>query len=117
MVRKVVASEEIEAWRAKCPLMLWMKARGHTGKTRGRGKKGLVLRIMEWSGAKSRMNVYSWLHGRSLPRPEKIARLRVRTGITLEAWLKWFYSKPREEHESCVTTTTASDSTAAGGET
>lgn len=105
-MRTIAVTREVEEWRARNPLLLWMKKNG-------KGKKGPVQKLMRQAGVNSRKTVYGWLYGYTLPRAKTIARLRPLTGITLDAWVRWFNAKPEGELQAC---NTDSPSTLGSGE-
>jgi len=93
----MIVNREIEEWRKRCPLNLWRK---------GRGKKVSILSIAERLGVK-RQTVYWWTYGRTLPTTRLAHELRKITGITADAWIRWFDAKPSAGVRSCDSTSTA----------
>jgi hypothetical protein len=108
--RKIALSREVEEWRAKCPLLLWMKKRGYPGV---RGRKGIIPKIVEKAGVGDRMTVYSWLYGYALPRPITMTRLRKFTGITMDQWVAWYGAAPPEA-TTCVSNSMQAETVGSG---
>lgn len=109
----VLVNREVEEWRKQCPLLLWMKKRGYTG-VRGGNTPSMIHKIKDWAGVRSRQAVYAWLYGFALPRSRAMSRLKVHTGITLDAWMKWFDRKPVEVEETCDFNSTPRPTEASG---
>lgn len=108
MARHIAVTREVELWRKRCPLYVWLKS--------SRGKRFSAKKLAHRFN-RSRQAVYAWLHGVALPNTRVIQELRQLTGITLDAWVRWFGEAPAEELTTCAaSTSTDSSSTDDSGE-
>lgn len=96
---RTIVNDEIQAWRDRCPLRLWMNDQ----------PRGDVLRqLMDAAGVGSHQTVYGWLHGHYMPVRRKLVVIQALTGIDPVKWFEWFMQRPHQEVESCAVTETQS---------
>jgi hypothetical protein len=96
----------LRKWRARCPLRIWLD------RPENKDKPGMIDRVRNQAGLTSKAIVHAWMNGVCLPRNRVIARLRPLTGITLDAWVRWYDQKPGGDAE-CAST--SEDSTLVSG--